>query len=215
MEILYLIRHGETTHNRDGVIQGHTESDLSDLGLAQAERVRDRLDGVDLVKAYSSPMRRARETCRIALEGKVSIETHDGLKEINLGSWEGKSAADLRREYPKDVKLWFVSPTKIHIEGAETIKQFRDRVTSAVGEIQAKHQDQTIALFAHGGVICTYLTALLNMKEDDIWRFKIRNASVTRIIFPQNRPRIDLMGDVHHLEGVLREPPKAPFRVFP
>jgi len=53
------------------------------------------------------------------------------------------------------------------------------------------------------------------MDLDDIWRFKIRNGSVTRVIFPQNRPRIDLLGDIHHLEGALPEVPGGAFRLFP
>jgi len=216
MQILYLIRHGETDHNRDGRVQGHTESDLSELGVEQAKRLQGRLTGVDLEIAYTSPLRRAAETCRLALNGAVPSETNDGLKEINLGEWEGKKASTLREQYPEEVKNWFTRPTLVHIEGAETIEQFRNRVRTTVDAIRAKLEERTtFAIFAHGGVICTYLTSILGMTADDIWRFKIRNGSVTRVIFPQNKPRIDLLGDVHHLEGVLREHPSGEFRIFP
>jgi hypothetical protein len=53
------------------------------------------------------------------------------------------------------------------------------------------------------------------MKLDDLWRFKIRNASVTRVLFPQDRARVDLLGDIHHLNGVFRDVPDRPFRLFP
>jgi broad specificity phosphatase PhoE len=215
MQILYLIRHGETDHNRDGRVQGHTESDLSDLGLEQAKRVRGRLDGVDIDIAYTSPLRRAFETCRLGLDASVPRETHDGLKEINLGEWEGVKASDLRQRYPEDVKNWFTRPTLVRIPGAETIDEFRDRVSTTIASLRGDENKGTLAIFAHGGVICTYLTHILGMSADDIWRFKIRNGSVTRVIFPQDKPRIDLLGDVHHLDGVLREPPTTPFRIFP
>jgi broad specificity phosphatase PhoE len=67
----------------------------------------------------------------------------------------------------------------------------------------------------HAGVICAYLTSVLGMSLDDLWSFKIRNASVTRVLFPQGKARIDLLGDIHHLAGVVREAPDRPFRLFP
>jgi broad specificity phosphatase PhoE len=215
MQVIYLIRHGETDHNRDGRVQGYTESSLSDLGEEQARRVRDRVRGIRIAAAYSSPLRRAVDTCRVAVGDTVRWQTHEGLREIHLGEWEGRRAAELRRDYPDQVKLWFQKPSRVKIEGAETIRAFRARVTRAFDAIREDHRDETIAAFAHGGVICTYLTSLLGMKLDDIWRFKIRNCSLTRVIFPQNRPRVDLLGDVSHLDGAMREIPKGSFRLFP
>jgi len=215
MQVLYLIRHGETDYNRDGRIQGYTESSLSDLGVEQARRVGERLRGAGLDVAYTSPLRRAVDTCRLALGDTVAWEPREGLREIHLGVWEGEKAASLRRRYPDDVKLWFLRPSAVRIDGAETIRAFRARVTRAMDDVRAEHPDATLAVFAHGGVICTYLTSLLGMKLDDIWRFKIRNGAITRVVFPHNRPRIDLLGDVSHLDGAMREPHKPPFRLFP
>jgi len=215
MLVLYLIRHGETDFNATGRVQGHTESDLSELGLEQARRVEQRLRGVSFIRAYSSPLRRAVQTAEIALGGVTDVELCDGIKEINLGVWEGRTAAALRREYPREVKRWFVEPSKLRIEDGETIRAFRARVVRSMDRIRADHDRGIVAVFAHGGVICTYLTKLLGMKLDDIWRFKIRNASVTRVIFPQDRPRVDLLGDVHHLDGALPVIPGGVFRMFP
>lgn len=215
MQVLYLIRHGETDYNRDGRIQGATESKLSDLGREQARRVGKRIEGAGIKVAVASPRIRAVETCRIALGSSLEYTTRDGIQEIHLGAWEGKRAEELKESFPEDVRLWFRRPSRVRIAGAETIRRFRARVTREMNAIRDEHGDVTMAVFTHGGVICTYLTSLLGMKLDDIWRFKIRNGSVTRVIFPQDRPRIDLLGDVHHLDGALREIPDASFRMFP
>jgi broad specificity phosphatase PhoE len=215
MQILYLIRHGETAHNRDGLVQGHTESDLSDLGREQAARVAGRLSRVPLVAAYSSPLRRAWDTCQAAIGDRMEATAHLGLREMNLGVWEGKKATALRKLYPADVKEWFHRPTRVNIEGAETIRVFRNRVVGTMNEILDAHDAGSVAVFAHGGVICSYLTSVLNMRLDDIWRFKIRNGSVTRVLFQMESARVDLVGDVHHLEGLVRHPPTKSFRLFP
>ena len=215
MQVLYLLRHGETGHNADGRIQGHTESDLSELGQEQARRLGSRLEQVPFTKVYASSLSRAMQTAEIAFNGRIPLEGRDGLKEMNLGIWEGRSAEELRRDFPAEVKQWFHEPTSLHIEGGETIAQFRVRVTAEMESIRTDHPDEILAVVAHGGVICTYLTHLLGMKLDDIWRFKIRNCSVTRIVFPQNKPRIDLLGDIHHLDGAINHPPVGSFRMFP
>ena len=48
------------------------------------------------------------------------------------------------------------------------------------------------------------------IKLDDLWRFKLRNASITRIIFPMNEPRIEVLNDVSHLNGAVRYAPNTP-----
>lgn len=211
MQTVYLIRHGETDYNREGRVQGFTESALSELGREQARRLGERLRQAGIDVAVSSPLARAVDTARIALDGGVELETHAGLREINLGIWEGRVAGEIRASYPDEVKLWFDRPSKLRIDGAETIGQFRRRITRTMNAIRKSHGDQTIAAFVHGGVICSYLTSLLGMRLDDIWRFKIRNGSLTRVTFPMNKPRIDMLGDVHHLGDAVSEfPPNMP-----
>jgi broad specificity phosphatase PhoE len=215
MQVIYLIRHGETEYNRRGCVQGWTESPLSELGREQARRVGARLGSVPWDVVVSSPSGRAVETASIALGDSTPVEIRDGIREINLGAWEGRSAAELRRAYPEDVNLWFDRPSALRIEGGETIRRFRARVWTAMEDIRNEFSDRTIAVFSHGGMICAWLTRLLGIKLDDIWRFKIRNGSFTRVIFPAGKPRIDLLGEVCHLDGAERKTdPDAP-RLFP
>jgi len=215
VQVLYLVRHAETGFNRHGRVQGHTESTLSRLGIEQAKRIAKRLDYVDFVAAYSSPAKRAVQTARWALDPSLEIETREGLREISLGVWEGERASTLRRRYPRQVKLWFHKPSAVRIPGGETVGHFRRRVAREINRIRAAHPDGEIAIVTHGGVICAYLTYALEMKLDNLWSFKIRNASVTRILFPQGRARVDLLGDIHHLRDAFREMPGRPFRLFP
>ncbi len=201
MTILYLIRHGQTDHNREGRIQGFTEADLSKLGRQQAERLRPRLDGIEFAAVYSSSLRRASETAAAAVGHRYDIEQRNNLREICLGEWEDRLASELRASHPHEVKLWFEKPSELRIPGAETIDEFRERVFAELEGLRALHPTDNVALFVHGGVICAYLTKLLGMKSDDIWRFKIHNASLTCVAFPDGRPRVELLGDTSHLRS--------------
>jgi broad specificity phosphatase PhoE len=215
MQKIYLIRHGETDFNRDGRVQGVTESTLSDLGKEQARLIGKRIRTLGIEAAVCSPLGRAVDTCRIAFNGSMDFVTYKDLHEIHLGDWEGRTAAELKLNYPAEVELWYRKPSELRIPGGETIRRFRNRISREMDRMRADFGDVTIAVFIHGGVICAYLTRLLGMKLDDIWRFKIRNGSMTRVAFPDGRPRIDLLGDVHHLDGAQREVPASSPRMFP
>jgi broad specificity phosphatase PhoE len=215
VQVLYLIRHAETEFNREGRVQGFTDSPLSDLGREQTRRLRDRIGGIKIGAAACSPSMRAADTARVALAGAVPFQTYEGLREMNLGVWEGKIASDIRKQYPREIKLWFDRPSHLRLEGGETIRSFRRRVTGTMDVIRESAPEKTIAIFTHGGVIRIYLTSLLGMKLDDVWRFKIQNCSLTRVMFPGNKPRIDLLGDAHHLDGALRDIPANETRLFP
>jgi broad specificity phosphatase PhoE len=210
MQRLLLIRHGESEWNRDGRIQGFRDCDLSDLGREQAERLRERLDLEKLEAVYSSTSTRAADTARIALGHRFEVTALPNLREINLGEWEGVNAAELKRRLPVETEMWFRTPSKVHIKGGETLRVFRKRITREIDRIRGEHDAKGIAIVCHGGVICTYLTSLLGLKLDDLWRFKIRNASITKIIFPMNEPRIEVLNDVSHLNGAVRYAPNTP-----
>jgi broad specificity phosphatase PhoE len=210
MDRLLLIRHGESEWNRDGLIQGFRDCDLSDLGREQSEKLRQRLDLEQLDIVYASTATRALDTAKIALAHRMEIHTRPDLREINLGVWEGETAADLKKRLPRETELWFRRPSRVRIEGAETLRAFRGRVAREINRIRAEHPDAGVVIVTHGGVICTYLTSLLGLKLDDLWRFKIRNASITKVIFPLNEPRIEVLNDVSHLNGAIRYAPNTP-----
>ncbi len=210
MQRILLIRHGESEWNRDGLIQGFRDCDLSDLGREQSARLRERLDLERIDVAYSSAATRATATGQIALGHRMPIVVLDDLREINLGEWEGEKAADLKRRLPEETEMWFRAPSKVRIPGAEPLRVFRRRVTREIEAIRNRHPDAGVVVFAHGGVICTYLTSLLGLKLDDLWRFKIRNGSITKVIFPMNAPRIEVLNDVSHLNGAVRYAPNTP-----
>jgi broad specificity phosphatase PhoE len=210
MQRLTLIRHGESVFNQEGRIQGFLDCDLSDLGREQATRLRVRMDLEKIDFAYSSTATRALQTAQAALAHRIDVEERPNLREINLGVWEGEIAEELKKRMPVETSMWFRTPSRVRVEGAETLRAFRRRVTKEISGILDRHGDASTVIVAHGGVICTYLTSLLGLKLDDMWRFKIRNGSITRVIFPMNAPRIEVLNDISHLDGAVRYAPNTP-----
>ena len=63
--MLYLLRHGQTAANRSGLLQGHVDFDLTELGKLQAKAAADALRDRDVHRLVSSPLRRAVQTAEI------------------------------------------------------------------------------------------------------------------------------------------------------
>lgn len=98
---LYVLRHGETTWNAEGRMQGALNSPLTAKGEAQALQQRRILETCDLTgfRFYSSSQGRAFQTAGLALAGCAdSIRTDDRLREIGVGEWAGRWRADLMAE---------------------------------------------------------------------------------------------------------------------
>ena len=94
---LWLIRHGETTHNFERRIQGQFDSELTELGVAQAEKLATRLKHQSFDAVYSSDLKRAHNTAKLALPG-ADIMLDKRLREISFGSLEDKTQAELTDE---------------------------------------------------------------------------------------------------------------------
>lgn len=100
---LYLVRHGQTVFNTRGLIQGRSDSPLTDLGREQAwaaaRWLRER--GVSCAEAFSSPMERACATTELLWAGSYMRLT--GLSERSFGELEGTEVRQLPRplgDYP-------------------------------------------------------------------------------------------------------------------
>src|SRR5262245_3013960 len=106
MNIL-LVRHGETTWNREGRYQGRTDIPLSPDGEAQASALSIRLAHVPIALAIASPLSRARATAEAILCGRTtSLELDAALVEISHGDWEGQLSSDVERAHGEMLGTW-------------------------------------------------------------------------------------------------------------
>jgi broad specificity phosphatase PhoE len=141
---IVLARHGETEWSRDGRHTGRTDISLTDEGRHEAELLRGALAEWSFAKVLSSPLGRARETCRLAGLGDLA-EITDDLLEWDYGDYEGITTAQIREQRP-DWNLWRDGCP--NGEDAASVGTRVDRVIAAVEGV-----DGAVALFAHGHVL--------------------------------------------------------------
>jgi broad specificity phosphatase PhoE len=149
--MIYLCRHGQTFHNREGRMQGQTESDLTPLGRAQAAAMGELLVGFierpSQWRIVASPLRRARETAEtIAARLGLPVEFEDRLLEISVGDWSNRLRDEVKHENPalqSDPEWAFKSP------GGETYEDIMERVSRWLAE-QPPEPDRKLIVVSHG-----------------------------------------------------------------
>jgi probable phosphoglycerate mutase len=165
--VIYYIRHGETSWNAEGRLQGTQDVALNDLGRKQAAHagniladlfVRDGRDKSSLV-FVASPLGRARSTMEL-VRGTMKLPPadyalDDRLREIGYGQWEGSTLAEMQVRDPvfftkRQTEKWTVSPP-----GGESYVQVQARMQDWYNSVRA----DTVAV-AHGGTARALMVAL-------------------------------------------------------
>ena len=95
---LWLVRHGDTEWSISRQHTGSTDLPLVAEGERQASAIGDLLAGRAFARVLSSPLRRARETARLA--GYADPEVTDLLREVDYGEYEGLTTAQIRERDP-------------------------------------------------------------------------------------------------------------------
>lgn len=159
---VYVLRHGQTDWNNQGIVQGRTDTLLNAKGFAQALEAKKELDKVDFALCYCSPLTRAKQTMETVLEGRgIPVVFDDRLMEMAYGVFE---ATDWHAEgYQATRRLLAYR----HPEG-ESYFDVAHRIYSLLDEITPQAEDKNILLVCHAAVsrvIGTYFRDDLSNEE--------------------------------------------------
>ncbi len=186
---LYLIRHGETNENKNGIVIGSTNAPLNDTGRAQAAFLRDRINALEVNALYSSPLSRAVDTASITFGTDTPIVTDSSLQEFHFGDWENRHFSDISKQYPELWQSWINDWENTEIPGGESFRAFETRVISIIQEILDNCSGQRIAVVSHGGCIRTLMAHFFSASiSQGYWQFKVDNASLCAIEFMDRLP---------------------------
>jgi broad specificity phosphatase PhoE len=149
---ILLARHGETDWNREGRFQGHADPPLNETGRTQAAELGTKLADVKLAAIYSSPLRRALETARVvAAAHRLEPILVDALREVDVGSWQGLTRAEIEARFPEQFTRWLDYDQGW--EDGESYDEMGRRAVAALLELAAAHDGQRILAVTHGGPI--------------------------------------------------------------
>jgi broad specificity phosphatase PhoE len=203
---LVLVRHGQSTWNREHRIQGQLDPPLSDEGRRQAARLGKRLTGRRFVGFYSSDLQRAMETAKLAGQAlRIEPTPMPEIREIFLGGWEGLRTDELAGRFPQAWARWVEEPDWDLVPGGEGSAAFEARVDAALHSLFARHREGDVLVVTHGGVIQIALHRVVGRPGRGIFPFRIQNASVSVIEKRDDRLVVSGVNDTGHLEATSGE----------
>ena len=183
--IIYLVRHGETDWNRAGRLQGQTDIELNERGREQAGKLREKLAGIELDAAFSSSLKRAKETRQIILEGRdIPAWDEPLLKEMNFGQWEGDMLKEIRADAAHPLHDLFEQPGRYAAPpSAESFEELSRRTWEFMNErlrpLEAVYG--SVLIVAHGGAGRSILNLLSGVLAERFWEKPMGNCAVARI----------------------------------
>lgn len=171
---LLLVRHGETSANREGRVQGQSQEGLTPLGRLQAQGVAGILKGYNPTALYTSPLPRAVETAHI-LAQHLGLEPVplQALAEMHLGEVDGLTIAELRQRYPSFMAVWRDDPANAVAPGGESLLQVQERAWGALETLLERHLQETIAAVSHNFTILTLVTRALGLPLSAFRHFRL------------------------------------------
>ncbi len=164
--LVYIIRHGESTGNRDVRFLGHTDGVLTARGEHQARLAGDYLRKIGLRPdaVYASDLSRAYKTAALATAGAWDTPIPErGLREIYAGKWEGMYVPDIEKSYGEDLAVWRDAIGRSRPTGGESVAELSERVLGTLFEKAAAHPGGTVFIGTHATplrVIETYSRGL-------------------------------------------------------
>lgn len=203
---LYVIRHGQTVHNADGIIQGpRVDGDLSDAGRMQARALGAAFASTELDAVYCSPMLRARATAdalRDALPLDMGSRVVPEMYEMDYGAFCGRRLEEVRPDMEQIFDAWSMGFVHESFPDGESpvvtqhrIRRFADRVLDAAG-------DQAIAVVAHGRVNRVLVATLVGASLSELERFPQDNANITHLQITGGDVVVHRLNDIQHLGSV-------------
>ena len=185
---LVLVRHGATAHTVDKRFSsglGGANPGLADEGRAQVRATADWLSPLaeQLDAVVTSPVRRTHESAEIIAErlGRPLV-TEAGLAEMEFGSWDGLTFAEIKQRHPDDLDAWLGS-LDAQPGGGESFRVVQERVLGSLGTLLARHAEASVVVVSHVTPIKVLVAHALGAPLEAVFRMELAPASVTVVSF--------------------------------
>ena len=186
---LVLVRHGLSTFNSKGLVQGRTDNSiLTDEGYEQALKAGKALSKINFDKIYSSPLVRAAETARTiknSFNKEKEIIFDNNLLEVDLGEWSGLKIDEIKNKFPEIYSIWKNDPENLILERSENktfkpIQELFHQVANFMEGILRTYlnkENVNILVVGHNAILRCLILSLLGKPSKGFRKIRLENAS--------------------------------------
>ncbi len=202
MLTLYLIRHGETDYNVQGIVQGGgVDSDLNENGRNQGKAFFDAYKHIPFDKIYCSRLKRTQQTIAHFRDLGYEFEQHEAINEFGWGDLEGKAGSEeTRRLFREITDAWQRGELDKGMPNGETPLQVWGRCEPFFQTLFEKHTKGHILVCTHGRTLRIILSQLLGHGLQNMHIFTHDNTGVNILEIENGNIRPKLLNDLRHIE---------------
>lgn len=198
---LYIIRHGETALNKQGIVQGRgIDSDLNDTGRAQAAAFYRMYKDVPFQKVYTSALKRTWQTVQGFIDAGLPWEKHEELDELAWGEWEGKQTSEKATGAFKDMtEKWQAGDYDAHFKGGESPNEVAIRLKAIIDTIKSRKDEKLILICMHGRSLRLLLCLITNKPMSQMYDFPHQNTGLYKVTLTGDHFNILETNNTDHL----------------
>ena len=212
---LVLVRHGLSSFNAKGLIQGRTDdSFLTDEGYEQALKAGKALSKINFNKIYSSPLVRAAETAKTikkSFKKEQDILFDKNLLEVDLNEWSGLKIDEIKNNFPEIYPIWKNDPENLILKRSENktykpIQELFDQANTFIEDIVKIYlgdDDVNILVVGHNAILRCLILLLLGKPKQGFRKIRLENASFSILNISSNdksfKTQIECLNQTSHL----------------
>jgi len=150
---IHLIRHGQVAGHGQPRYNGQTDVALTDLGVEQYHRLKERLAETPISGCYTSDLTRCVTGANIIC-GQFAVVPvrRSELRELNIGVWEGLTWQEIQSNWPEEWQARLSDLVNYRVPQGENLLDVQARVMPVIREIVERHKGQEVLVVGHGGV---------------------------------------------------------------
>ncbi len=198
---IYLMRHGETDLNKNGIVQGRgVDSDLNETGIYQGRAFFQKYKDVKFDKVYTSTLKRTHQTIKDFIDLGLPWQQLAGFDELDWGKYEGMdSTPDLRDAFKNLVQCWNLGHYDVKPQGGESPDEVYIRQAKAMQEVLSHPTEKTILICMHGRAIRLLLCQLLKQPLNKMDDYPHQNTSLYILNYDGQDFEIEVFNSLDHI----------------
>ncbi len=212
---LVLVRHGLSSFNAKGLIQGRTDDSLlTDEGYDQARKAGKALSKINFDKIYSSPLVRAAETAKTIKQifnKEEGIIFDKNLLEVDLSEWSGLKIDEIKNKFPEIYPIWKNDPENLILKRSndktyKPIQELFDQASNFIEDIlkiYLNEDDVNILVVGHNAILRCLILLLLGRPKQGFRKIRLENASFSILNISSHsnsfKAQIECLNQTSHL----------------
>jgi phosphoserine phosphatase len=199
---LYIVRHGQTDLNKQGIVQGRgMNTDLNAEGRLQANMFFEAYKHIPFDKIYISELKRTQQSIQQFIDLGIPYQKLSGLDELAWGIHEGQpSTPETKSAFLKLMRDWTSGNLDSKFEGGESPNEVQARQQEALATIMDHPNEKNVLICMHGRAMRLFLCLLTGKPLTQMENFPHQNLVLYKVEFDGDQFAITDFNNAIHLQ---------------